>query len=857
MMESRSNFSRRMLIRLIVLGAIVVMVLLANYQFINDLYLKNQQTPVGLFVNGGILLVFLLVFLLMFLRLNLLMRKKTGVSVRNCTVIPGEACLAQHRMVRADLIVTNMKRQKRKGIRRIKIWKLKNEHLREDFETKLSEKMELSGGSWKELEENLSKTGEEVCGLTSGKRGRERETWWWNVEVQQAIKEKKITFKKWQRTRCEIDRNIYLEKKREVKRQVAASKRRAWEEWSRDLNTSEGKNKMFRIAKQMKKDKKDVQGINYIKDENGAIKIEEAEVRDRWKRYFEELLNDENENVIEEVSVVEGPIEDVTEEEVKRAVKGMKNGKAPGPSGVTADMFKSAGRTGVKELLRVFRRIVAEGESPVEWRDSLTLPLYKGKGDALECGKYRGLRLLEHGMKVWEKVLNEKLKKIVNIADCQFGFMGGRSTLDAIFITRLLQEKYGEKKKKLYHVFVDLEKAFDKVPRRAISWALRRQRVPERLVNLAMALYEGSKSRVSVVDGTSEEFEIQVGVHQGSALSPLLFIVVMEEATKDCRRGDPWELLYADDLVLTAESKNEVEEMFREWKRTIERRGLKVNIGKTKMMVTGKENAERVQSGRYPCGVCGRGVGVNSILCVVCDKWCHKRCSGLRNLNRVAGFCCPACERRRGEVEVVAEENIVVEEGVVEEVKQFCYLGDVLDSEGGVERAVRMRVSAAWSKWREIAGLLINKHIPLRNRAGVYDACIRPVLLYGAEAWGLTQRLEGVLISCDRRMLRYMAGVTWRDGVGSVEVAERCEVKELSVVLKMRRLRWFGHVKRREGVGALGRAVELDVEGRRPRGRPKKTWRKCVQEDLEALGAEEEDALDRENWKQVIKRLTP
>ena len=60
--------------------------------------------------------------------------------------------------------------------------------------------------------------------------------------------------------------------------------------------------------------------------------------------------------------------------------------------------------------------------APDEWCDNLTIPLYKGKGDALQCGKYRGLRLLEHGMKVWERVLNEKLKQVTNVDKNQFGF---------------------------------------------------------------------------------------------------------------------------------------------------------------------------------------------------------------------------------------------------------------------------------------------------------------------------------------------------------------------------------------------------------------------------------------------------
>jgi hypothetical protein len=119
-----------------------------------------------------------------------------------------------------------------------------------------------------------------------------------------------------------------------------------------------------------------------------------------------------------------------------------------------------------------------------------------------------------------------------------------------------------EKNKILYHIFVDLEKAFDKVPRCAIEWALRRQMVPERLIRMVMALYSNTRSRVQVAGKTSEYFNIEVDVHQGSTLSPLLFILVMEEATNYCSWGDPWDLLYADDLAITAASKEEVVEAF-------------------------------------------------------------------------------------------------------------------------------------------------------------------------------------------------------------------------------------------------------------------------------------------------------
>ena len=135
----------------------------------------------------------------------------------------------------------------------------------------------------------------------------------------------------------------------------------------------------------------------------------------------------------------------------------------------------------------------------------------------------------------------------------QFGFMPGRGTTDAIFLVRQLQEKYLGKKKNLYFAFIELEKAFDWVPREVVWWAIRKLGVEEWLVRVVKSLYENARSRVRVNDTFSDEFEVKVGVHQGSVLSPLLFIMVLEALSLEFRSGCPWELLYADDLVLIAE----------------------------------------------------------------------------------------------------------------------------------------------------------------------------------------------------------------------------------------------------------------------------------------------------------------
>ena len=101
------------------------------------------------------------------------------------------------------------------------------------------------------------------------------------------------------------------------------------------------------------------------------------------------------------------------------------------------------------------------------------------------------------------------------------------------------KEKYLAANKRLYMAFVDLEKAFDRVPRKVIWWALRKLGVDEWIVRLVQGMYSNARSHVRVGEGYSEEFEVKVGVHQGSVLSPLLFIIVLEALSHQFRRGGP------------------------------------------------------------------------------------------------------------------------------------------------------------------------------------------------------------------------------------------------------------------------------------------------------------------------------
>ena len=150
---------------------------------------------------------------------------------------------------------------------------------------------------------------------------------------------------------------------------------------------------------------------------------------------------------------------------------------------------------------------------------------------------------------VVERIFEDRIRQQIDIDDMQFGYMKGKGTTDANFIVRQMQEKFRAKGKKLYFGFVDLEKAFDRVPREAIRWAMRRLGVEGWLVSAVMSMYTGAKTVVRTVYGNSNRFEVKIGMHQGSALSPLLFVMVMEALSREFRVALPWELLYADDLV--------------------------------------------------------------------------------------------------------------------------------------------------------------------------------------------------------------------------------------------------------------------------------------------------------------------
>ncbi|GJT42189.1 retrovirus-related pol polyprotein LINE-1 [Tanacetum coccineum] len=234
------------------------------------------------------------------------------------------------------------------------------------------------------------------------------------------------------------------------------------------------------ITKARKRRRRDLRNIRYIKDEEGRTIVMEKDIRKIWGEYFSPLFNEKR------------------------------------PEG-SEEIFSSAKR-------------------PDEWRLSEVIPIYKNKGDAQVCSIYRGIKLLGHTMKLWERVIKRMPRRKTRVLDNQFGFMPGRSMTEAIHLLRNLIEKYRERQRDLHMVFLALEKAYDSIPHELIWRTLIDKGTPRRYLRVIGDMYKGAKTRVRSIVGNTKFFPVKVSLYQGSAISPYLFALILDELSRGFKR---------------------------------------------------------------------------------------------------------------------------------------------------------------------------------------------------------------------------------------------------------------------------------------------------------------------------------
>ncbi|KAH1239249.1 Phospholipid-transporting ATPase 3 [Glycine max] len=239
----------------------------------------------------------------------------------------------------------------------------------------------------------------------------------------------------------------------------------------------------------------------------------------------------------------------------------MSNGKAVGPDNIPIEVWKTLGDRGLEWLTKLFNEIMRSKRMPEEWRRSTLVPIYKNKGDIQNCANYRGIKLMSHTMKLWERVIERRLRKETQVTENQFGFMPGRSTMEAIYLLRRVMEQYRMDQQDLHLIFIDLEKAYDRVPREILWKALEKKGVRVAYIRAIQDMYDRVSTSVRTQGGESDDFPITIGLHQGSTLSPYLFTLILDVLTEQIQEIAPRCMLFADDIVLLGESREELNEV--------------------------------------------------------------------------------------------------------------------------------------------------------------------------------------------------------------------------------------------------------------------------------------------------------
>ena len=285
----------------------------------------------------------------------------------------------------------------------------------------------------------------------------------------------------------------------------------------------------------------------------------------------------------------------------------------------------------------------------------------------------------------------------------------------------------------------------------------------------------------------------------------------------------------------------------------MEKKGLRVNAGKTKVMICGTGLDLLQSSGEYPCAVCRTGVGNNSIYCNGCKLWVHKKCSGLQRLTPNPDYRCARCMGNARPIDGRPQSEVQVGPDKLEVVASFCYLGDVLSAGGGCEMAVTTRVKTAWKKFRELLPVLTSRHLSYKTCGHVYSSCVRSAMLHASETWPLTKTYLQSLQRNDRAMIRQICSIKPEDvaRVRSRELLAKLQLEDLDLILRERRLRWFGHVARSSG--AIRTAYDMQIDGKPGAGRPKQTWKKLTEKDCREWKLTTVDPQERSTWRSGVR----
>ena len=651
-----------------------------------------------------------------------------------------------------------------------------------------------------------------TCKETLGKKNSRRKPWitdetWSKIEARRGKKEKRNTSNTVEeKVAAEQE---YTEAEREVKRSTRRDKRKYVEDLaSKAEEAAEKRNsrELYRITKQMAGKKCSYDAP--VKDKSGKVLTTEDSQLKRWAEHFREVLNRpepaERPDIPAAAECDPGIRTDTpSKQEIREAVKKLKANKAPGPDGIPPEAFKADINTTVEALHKVFTNIWEKEDIPTEWKTGHLVKLPK-KGDLGNCNNWRGITLLVIASKVLTRVILARVKDSIDrkLRQNQAGFRPDRSCTDQTATLRIIVEQSVEWNSPLYLCFIDFMKAFDSLDREVMWQLLKHYGVPQKLINIIMALYDSCQCCVIHGGKLSPAFSVKTGVKQGCLLSPLIFTLavdwIMRHSTRG-RNGIQWtpttqlhDLDFADDIVLLTQAFTHLQEKTATVQEEAAKQGLQINVEKTKTLRLGHTHATPIKIG---------------------DEF-------------------------------------------AEDVSTFTYLGSVIAKSGGAEEDVEARIKKAQTAFSMLNTVWRSQIIRRKTKLKIFNSNVKSVLLYGCETWLMTEKLRARLQTFVNKCLRKVLRIFWPDWITNRDLWSTTNQVPIDEEIRQRKWRWLSHTMRKDHHSITRQSLRWNPAGRRSRGRPKKTWRRTVEEEMKhadlSWGQVSTIAQNRVRWRATV-----
>ena len=291
----------------------------------------------------------------------------------------------------------------------------------------------------------------------------------------------------------------------------------------------------------------------------------------------------------------------ITWHEVHAAVRALSNGKCPGTDGIPPELLFNGGIALELALTELFNFMWLNNVWPEEWRMAILIPLYKGAGTKLDPSNHRMLAMMSVIAKLFETVLNVRLRKwserVGILSDLQGGFRERRGTVDQMLIlNEMIAKRWHEGRRPIFLTFIDVRKAYDRVWRPGLWFKLREAGVGGRMLAMLREMYKTVSRSVLINGRRSETFQVEAGVPQGAVLSPFLYATYINGLHDALRskglgimlygRLVPL-LLYADDVVLLSKNATEARKMHNVVSEYARKWRFDINHEKTNLVVFG------------------------------------------------------------------------------------------------------------------------------------------------------------------------------------------------------------------------------------------------------------------------------